>query len=211
MQPPLLGPQTRLSKRRNRLNRRSDSFYEQDFDFLDPVSIAGLGVSIFSAATPFLTGGSFSWQTNTPINYKHNWSGRQPPRYKKRTMRFRMIAHHPRYGIGNQNFWFRLSYDFNGHDLRDVEIVGLPMQSSRLTASTFRVKFEGRPYSEETNPVAEIKFNISGDWDPVGSGIAGFWGDLFVKADGSAQYSIQAEDNWVWHGSSFTQMTTTPL
>lgn len=124
-------------------------------------------------------------------------------------MQFSMNAHHPRIGIGTQRFWFQLSFDFNGYDLRDIEIVGLPSKSSRLTASTFRAKFEGRPWSEKTNPVAEVKFNISGEWDPVGYGVAGFWGYLRVKADGSARYSISSENKWVWHGP-FTNKRVVP-
>lgn len=167
--------------------------YSEDFEVIEAI---GLGLAAFTEGRAIVTSGNLASAANT-VNYIHE---NTPPRqqFTRTTMEFKISAHHPRIGIGTQQFWFRLSFEHNGNDLRNAQIVVLEDKSSRMTTSEFSIQFNGQPYSLPQAAVAEIVFQISGKWDPVGLGVASFWGELFIKADGSTRATIGSEQDWVW-------------
>lgn len=162
------------------------------------VEALGLGVAVFQTGQSLLTSGDFSSEATT-VNYIHE---RTPPSqlFRSCATEFSLLAHHPRYGFGTQTFWFRLTFDYNGNDLRNIAIVALVHRSSSLYSSTFSVRFVGQAHSVPSAPVAEVMFQISGRWNPVGRGDVSFWGNLRVRADGTTQLSINSEQNWVRAG-----------
>lgn len=194
---------TRLERHKLGANRyRVSKDFDDSVDLGGPLAVAGLAVAVFDAATPYLTSGSFSWKTNTPIDYLRPWPLGTRPVFKPAAVHFRISAHHPRYFIDTQHFWFELLYDYNGYDLRDINIHGLLNKSSSLIASTFFAAFSGRPYSEERDP-AVVRFRIEGTWDPVGSGATSFSGYLEVRAGGGLRFWVGSENEWVWNNGLF--------
>lgn len=163
------------------------------------IEALGLGVAVFQTGQSLLTSGDFSSEATT-VNYIHE---RTPPSqvFRACSTEFSLKAHHPRYGLGTQTFWFRLSFDYNGNDLRNIAIVALVHRSSSLYSSTFSVRFVGQAHSVPSAPVAEVMFQINGRWNPVGRGDVSFWGNLRVRADGTTSLSISSERNWVWLGA----------
>ncbi|MCA9938749.1 MAG: OmpA family protein [Anaerolineales bacterium] len=176
-----------------------------------PVVAAELGIAVFSAGAPIVLSGNFSCSAAT-INYIHE---NTPPDadWTRVTTTLRANVWNPRpFMGGNMSMYFRLSYEYNGHDLRDVSIVGLQDQSEHLTSSTFAINFTGMAHSPSSDPTAAIRYQISGTWDPVGTGIDSFWGYLQVKADGSMLFTIESEHGWVWtRADAFGDITTTPV
>src|SRR5687768_1733715 len=87
------------------------------------ISGAGLGLTVFSTGRELIAGGAFS-STATTVNYVHQ---NPPPNATFRTciQEFLISAHHPRGGLGRQQFWFRLSFEHNGYDLRNIAITPL--------------------------------------------------------------------------------------
>src|SRR5262249_3835002 len=163
---------------------------------LEALTAAALGVPVFSEGRQFLTSGALSFASRT-VNYMHENTPRTQ-QFMRTTVELKISAHHPRLGFGDQEFWYRLSFEHNGNDLRNVQITLLEDKSSQMISSEFSIQFDGLPHSPDREPVAEVNFQINGKWDPVGLGVASFWGNLFVKADGSARMSIGSEENWVW-------------
>ena len=164
----------------------------------------GLGVALFQTGQSILTSGAFSSNSST-VSYVHE---RTPPSqtFRRCVREFSFVAFHPRpiigHIVGDQNFWFRLEFDYNGNDVRNAGVRALVDRSSTLTTSSFTATFEGREYSVRTDPVAEVVFLISGQWDPWGRGYVSFEGKLYVKADGSVRLTdFRSERNWVWVGT----------
>lgn len=156
---------------------------------------AGLGVAVFNTGRDLVTSGAFSSHSTT-VNYIHPNTPASLA-FRPCTHEFLISAHHPRYGFGRQQFWFRLSFEHNGHDLRNVAIVPLIDRSSEMVMSTFSITFAGIPHSVPTDPVAEVNFQISGEWNPVGRGLVALRGNLFVRADGRVTLSVTSERGWV--------------
>jgi len=121
---------------------------------------AGLGIAIFTTGRTLLTSGDFS-SSATTVNYLHQ---NTPPSltFSTCTNEFLISAHHPRYGFDSQQFWFRISFEYNGHDLRNVAINALVDKSSSMTMSKFTIEFNGQAHSVPADPVAEVVFQISG-------------------------------------------------
>jgi hypothetical protein len=162
------------------------------------IGAASLGVAAFNAVKDAVTSGDFSSRA-TIANYVH---ANTPPTLAFRTCRheFLISAHHPRYGFGRQNFWFELTFEHNGHDLRNITINALVDKSSTMTMSTFSIEFSGLPHSVPLDPVAEVAFQISGRWNPVGSGqVALRESYLYVRADGRVRLHVTSELGWVRH------------
>lgn len=165
----------------------------------DPVSIAGLGVAVFSTGRAVSTSGRFA-STSNVVRYVHQGT---PPEasWQEVETTLQISAHHPRIGWGRQRFYFKLIYERNGHDIRNARIIALIDRSSGMYTSTFRIQWDGIPHSRDTNPVAEVAFNIiNSEWDPHGRGHVSFDGQLVISADkGSGTYNrfvINAE-KWV--------------
>jgi outer membrane protein OmpA-like peptidoglycan-associated protein len=178
--------------------RESSREFGGSSHFAEPVPViplVGLGLSIFSTGQTLTTSGKLSSEATT-VNYVH---ANTPPekRFIPCTLEFLISAHHPRYGFDRQRFWFRLSFEFNGNDLRNAAIVVLENRSSSMVMSEFSIRFVGQPYSVPKDPIAEVLFQISGRWDPVGKGVDSFWGQLYVRADGQVRLSVKSEQGWV--------------
>ncbi len=176
-----------------------------------PVVAAELGVAVFSAGAPIVLSGNLSCSAAT-INYIHE---NTPPdaEWTRATTTFHLNVFNPRPLVGgNTTMYFRLSYEYNDHDLRDVSIVCLQDESEHLVSSTFSINFTGMAHSPSSDPTAAIRYQISGIWDPVGRGIDSFWGHLQVKADGSMRLSVESEQGWVSISSdAFGEVTTTAV
>lgn len=176
-----------------------------------PVVAAELGVAVFSAGAPIVLSGNLSCSAAT-INYIHE---NTPPdaEWTRATTTFHLNVFNPRPLVGgNTTMYFRLSYEYNDHDLRDVSIVCLQDESEHLVSSTFSINFTGMAHSPSSDPTAAIRYQISGVWDPVGRGIDSFWGHLQVKADGTMRLSVESEQGWVSISSdAFGEVTTTAV
>jgi outer membrane protein OmpA-like peptidoglycan-associated protein len=173
-----------------------------------PLAAAELGIAIFSAGAPVVLSGNLSSSAAT-INYMHE---NTPPdaQWTRATTSFRLSVWNPRPLIGGQEWvHFRLSYEYNGNDLRDVSVVCLQDESMHLTTSTFSINFTGMAHSPSTDPKATIRYQIGGVWDPAGRGIDSFWGYLQVKSDGSVSLMVESEQGWVSNRSdAFGEITT---
>jgi outer membrane protein OmpA-like peptidoglycan-associated protein len=160
--------------------------------------VIGLGIAIFTLGRTLATQGSLSFSSqdashvfpNTPLD---------TPR-KRSTMDFRICAHHPRYGIGTQYFYFRLSIEHNGHDVLLSSIQLQRDRSSSLQMSTFHADFVPKnPPDQPVNDRATIRYLIrNGQWDPVGRGDVSFSGELLIGPDGAAMIDIESEQGWVY-------------
>jgi hypothetical protein len=167
---------------------------------MDPVSWGSLGIAVFEVVRGIATSGKFSHQSST-VNYMHPNS---PPESKLPftlvSKELLMQAWSPRYLVGGWNkFWFRLNYQRNGYDLRDIQIIALVDKSSSMYVSEFAISWAGEKLSQELDPIAAVKFSIQGTWDPVGSGYVSFWGELLLKSNGYIQFSVSSEKKWVEH------------
>ncbi|MBK8903633.1 MAG: hypothetical protein IPM53_20795 [Anaerolineaceae bacterium] len=163
------------------------------------LSAAELGLSIFQVGQTISTSGDLSVQADV-ARYVHQNTPAYIP-FSKNTIEFKISAHHPRYGFDRQNFFFRLAFEHNKYDLRNVSINVLRDKSSSLYASSLSIQFKASAYSQANDPVAQILYSIQGRWDPVGRGDVSFDGELIIKADASATGSITSEKNWVrWDG-----------
>jgi hypothetical protein len=161
------------------------------------IGAASLGIAAFTAGRDIVTSGDFSSRAAT-VNYVH---ANTPPSlaFRTCTREFLISAHHPRYGFDRQQFWFRLSFEHNGHDLRNIAIHALVDKSSTMTMSTFSIEFSGIPHSVPLDPVAEVVFQIGGRWNPVGRGLVNLSGTLYVRADGRVRLRVTSERGWVRH------------
>ncbi|GAA1434479.1 hypothetical protein GCM10009616_29020 [Microlunatus lacustris] len=166
-----------------------------------PAAVVGaieLGTAVFSAGAPLVLSGNFSSEAST-LNYIHE---RTPPdaRWRRATTSFTVYAEHPRLGFGTQHFDFRVTFEYNEYDLRDVNVLGLQSASSELTTSTFQIRFNGLAHTAASEKVAAIRYQISGVWNPVGRGIDTFWGTLHIEASGRGSLSVASERGWVTSG-----------
>lgn len=156
---------------------------------------AGLGVAVFTLGRTLFTSGDFSNTTST-VNYMHTGTPASQT-FRRCEMEFALKAHHPRLGVSNPTFRYRLSFEHNGNDLRDVSINALINRSSSLTMSTFSTTWLGQAHSLPSDPVAQVKFQLTGRWDPMGRGDFDFSGGLLVGADGTVQLTVRQDGNWV--------------
>jgi len=176
-----------------------------------PIVAAELGVAVFSAGAPIVLSGNLSCSAAT-INYMHE---NTPPdaQWTRATTSFRLRVWNPRPLIGGEeSVYFRLSYEYNGHDLRDVSVTCLQDESMRLVSSTFSINFTAMAHSPSSDPKAAIRYQIGGVWDPAGRGIDSFWGYLQVKSDGTMTLLVQSEQGWVSsRADSFGEVSTEPV
>jgi hypothetical protein len=188
------------------MNRQSQWLFE-----VPPIAqIVGVGSAILTLGQQVFRGGSFS-TTSNPVNYVHD--NTSPDRKSELcTREFRIMAAKPgafpvetlkNLDLG-ENFWFQLSYTYNGNDLINVVIEPLVGKSSDLSKSEFKIAFTGNAYSLPRDPVSEIVFRINGTWkawDPIPymDTIVSFSGNLYVRADGSVRVeNFKSEKGLVW-------------
>jgi len=178
------------------------------------VDVAALGVAVFQVIQSIVSSGDLSVQSDV-ARYVHQNTPAHIA-FTRRSIEFKISAHHPRYGIDRQNFYFRLSFEYNKYDLRNVTISVLRDKSSSLYSSSFDINFKATDYSQPTDPVTSIAYNIvNGRWDPVGLGDVSFSATplLVIKADGSiTPQAINSEKDWVrFDGWTAGTLQDTPL
>jgi outer membrane protein OmpA-like peptidoglycan-associated protein len=173
-----------------------------------PLAVAGLGIAVFNLGRALATSGDLAFESQG-ASYVHQGT---PPdlQFRRYTTDFRIDAYHVRYGFDWQHFWFRLSFEYNGYDIRNASVNLLEGRSSSMIMSTFSIRFSPQSYSAVAEPVARIVYNISGKWDPVGTGVFSFSGELHVGADGTARITIQSEEDNV-RAIEFTKPVITAL
>jgi hypothetical protein len=156
---------------------------------------ASLGVAVFTEGRSLATSGALSHSATT-VNYIHE---NTPPdiRWQEYVDIIEIKAAH-KWPFSTQHFYFRLSYEYNGYDLRNVAINILRDRSSRMLTSEFSIQWVGQAHSVPRDPVAQIMFQISGHWDPAGRGLDSFWGNLLLNARGTKSINVQSENGWVW-------------
>lgn len=155
------------------------------------IEAVGLGLAIFTTGQQLVTSGSFSNSTST-VNYMHE---RTPlsRTFHRCSTEFSLSAHHPRPGFGRQIFWYNLTFEYNGNDLRNITINPLVHRSSSMFMSSFSTTWTGQAHSPAAAPMAEVLFNLSGRWDPVGRGDVSFRGELKVSANGQIRLRVSSE------------------
>ena len=166
----------------------------------DPVSAASLGVAVFEAGRSYANSGNLYHNGNTP-SYMHERTPAEAT-WENVVTELQIQAHHPRIGLGNQDFYYRLSYQRNGYDIRNAQVDVLRDRSSGMYTSTFGSTWSGQTHSRPTASVTEIVFNISGEWNPQGRGHVSWWGQLVLSAaKGGSRYesfTVGSEQDWVW-------------
>ncbi len=180
---------------------------------LGPVAVIELGAAVLSLGRDLFTGGSFSTQSSV-VNYIHQ-NTPLSQKFVTCKRRFKFSAAKPGGPLPltfikandlGEKFWFELSYEYNGNDLRNVAVEPLMNKSSTLNKSEFKIAFTGNSYSPEQAPVAEVVFRASGTWkawDPIPfmDTLVSFSGNLYVRADGSARIAnFKSEKDLVWYG-----------
>ena len=175
------------------------------------LAAASLGVGVFQVVQSIATSGDLAVQADV-ARYVHQNTPANIP-FIQRSMEFKISAHHPMPGFDRQQFYFRLAFEYNRYDLRNVRITVLRNKSSSLYASTLRIEFRASEYSLPSDPVAKILYTIQGRWDPAGPGDVSFEGQISVQADGRVIPSnIVSERNWVtWDGFVPGSQRDTPL
>ena len=167
------------------------------------ISGTQLGLAVFDRLERHLLSGSFS-VTSHAASYVHNTS---PAGLRVHTKRFffAISAHHPRYGFGNQNFYFQLTLEYDGFNIRRVSIVEDRGRSSSLVSSSFSITFSPARYSSQSAPIAAIVYNLHGEWDPIGRGHESFDGSLLINAQGRLlRLRINSPRRWVWRQRRIT-------
>jgi hypothetical protein len=155
-----------------------------------------LGVAVFQVVQSLATSGDFSTEASV-ARYVHQNTPANIP-FTRCSVEFRISAHHPRLGFDDQTFYFRLSFEYNRYDLRNVSITPLKDKSSTMLASTFKIAFRATEHSQPSEAITRINYNIQGEWDPVGRGDVTFEGGLLVHSDGkTGPASINSERDWV--------------
>src|SRR5262245_59345314 len=155
--------------------------------------------------------GNFTSQSNL-VNLKSETRSPNQPPFQRCTMRFPLTAHlpsiNPLYGplllattsgrIDKQDFWFELSFEYDGNDVQGAMISPL-LQKTGKPFGRFNIAFTGDSYKAATLPgVAKVIFRVSGQWTPDDSstsvslkGFVTVWGNGFVGID------IGSELDWV--------------
>jgi hypothetical protein len=176
---------------------------------LGPVAALNIGSAALTVGTALTSGGTFQ-TTSAPINYIHEGT---PPTQTFRTClrEFMISAFKPMVPVPPsdphspaEKFWFALQYEYNGNDLREVKVDPLMDKSSTLFKSKFIINFVPGAASVPRDPVAAVRFTISGYWEffrLTFNTKVGLKGALDVRADGSASIQVTSERNWVNHRS----------
>jgi hypothetical protein len=100
----------------------------------------------------------------------------------------------------DDSFLFKLEYEYDGRNLLGVRILPQEKGSSTLYKSTLEIHFNDVPLDLQEDPVAHIRFYITGTfekWDPISNDRYAIEGTLDIRADGSATVSLTSDDNMV--------------
>ena len=163
------------------------------------IAASGLGLSIFDRLESHLLKGSFSVNA-AGASYIHNPSPRGLA-IQTKVFTFPITAFHPRHGISDQTFWFNLTLDYDGFNIRRVSIIEDRGRSSTLISSDFTINFVPSAYTAPNEPVAAIAYGISGRWDPIGRGDESFDGQFIIDAAGTMRgMRVSSSQRWVTVG-----------
>lgn len=164
------------------------------------IPAAELGLGVFDRLQQHVFNGSFQ-VTSTPSSYIHNPSPTGLA-VQRRTFRFPVTAHHPRYFIDTQTFWFDVTLEYDGFNIRRVAVTEDRGRSSTLVSSSFSITFSPSAFTAPNEPVSAIAYTISGRWDPVGSGDESFSGRFVVDAAGRLTgLQVSSSQSWVRVGA----------
>jgi outer membrane protein OmpA-like peptidoglycan-associated protein len=108
----------------------------------------------------------------------------------------------PKKRFRDSSFYFKLEYEYDGSNLLSVRILPQEKGSSTLRFDKFDITFTGKDHSLPEDPVAVIRYYISGTWEhwrpfPYSNDRYKIEGELDVSADGSAKLNIRSDDNRV--------------
>jgi subtilisin family serine protease/outer membrane protein OmpA-like peptidoglycan-associated protein len=163
------------------------------------ISAAGLGLSIFDRLESHLLSGKFSVNA-AGSSYIHNPSPRGLT-IQTKVFTFPITAFHPRLGISNPTFWFNVTLDYDGFNIRRVSIIEDRGRSSSLISSDFSINFTPSAYTAPNEPVSAIAYGISGRWDPIGRGDESFDGQFIIDAAGAIRgLRVTSSQRWVTVG-----------
>ena len=163
------------------------------------ISAAQLGLAVFDTAMKYVFNGSFAVSA-TPASYIHKPSP-VGLTVQTRAFHFSLMAFHPRLWMGSQKFYFKVTLDYDGFNIRSVRVIEDRNSSSTLVQSTFSVDFTPQAFSPENEPVAKIKYLISGRWNPVGTGDESFDGQFLVDAAGNlSDLRVSSPESWLTLG-----------
>jgi outer membrane protein OmpA-like peptidoglycan-associated protein len=173
---------------------------------LAPSAVAkgvGTGLKVYSAVRDFFSSGGLTVNSDI-VRYTH---GQSPPgsKVQKCTRWFRIVTYvslpqFPSKRIRSDSFRFKIEYEYDGSNLLGVRILPQEKGSSTLYKSKFDITFAGKELSLPEDPVAVIRYYISGTWEkwgPITSDRYKIEGELDVGADGSAKLNIRSDDNRV--------------
>jgi hypothetical protein len=164
------------------------------------ISAAQLGIAVFDRLESHLLSGAFS-VTAASASYIHNPSPRGLT-VQTRVFTFPITAHHPRIGIGTQTFWFKVTLEYDGFNIRRASVVEDRGRSSTLVSSDFSITFTPAAYTAPNEPVAAIVYNVNGRWDPIGRGDESFDGRFVLDAAGNLRgLGISSSRTWVRSGA----------
>lgn len=185
-------------------------YYPTESEYgIAPAAAVELGAAVLSVGSALTSGGSFE-TTSAPISYIHE--GTPPSQtFRKCTRQFMISAYIPIVPVPAadprapaEKFWFSLQYEYNGNDLREVRVDPLPDKSSTLYKSKFIIGFAPGTVSVPRDPVAAVRFTISGSWEhwdlPFNQKV-GLRGALDVRANGDSSIQVTSEKGWVNHRS----------
>jgi outer membrane protein OmpA-like peptidoglycan-associated protein len=185
---------------------RTDEQHLQGYG-VAPAAVAkgvGTAVKIYSAVRDFFSSGGFTVNSDI-VRYTH---GQSPPgrKVQKCTRWFRIATYldlpypGPKQRFRDDSFNFKLEYEYDGSNLLGVRILPQEKGSSTLRKSKFDITFAGKDLSLPADPVAVIRYYISGTWEkwgPISSDRYKIEGELDVSADGSARLNVRSDDNRV--------------
>lgn len=179
----------------------------------------GLGITVFSSVSGVMaqTGG-FRSQSATVSALHPNTPASQT--FRRCELDFRLDARKPNIAtqvlqqqgrtpaeinaMSGEKFWFRLSFEYNGNDLRGVTVQPLFARSDSLRKSVFETIWTSADANDTRNPVAEVRLLLQGRWevyDPTPfttNDTVSFGGRLTVNARGLAKLEMSfSERDWV--------------
>ena len=158
------------------------------------IAASELGLAVFDRVR-----GSSSFASST-ASYIHNPSPRGLA-VQTRTFNFPITAHHPRYWQSNPTFWFRVTLEYDGFNVRRASVIQDRDRSSTMSLSSFSIDFTPAAFTASNEPVAAVVYNLSGRWDPFGTGDESFDGRFVLDAAGQIRgLTVSSPQRWVQAG-----------
>lgn len=162
------------------------------------ITAAEFGIATFEKLKEHVFNGDFK-VVSTSARYMHE-SGPTGLTVQQKTFLLPIYAVHN--VLSQQEFWLKITLDYDGMNIRHVAIHEQRDRSSSLYAANFTVELVPGEATPRNEPVAAIAYEIDGVWDPFGPGEWHFSGTLVVDAAGNLQIRrFQADDEKVRLGA----------